>query len=101
MSVGCSRLLRLQQGRLGSEGHSRVGGCQRDLRGVLPDRVTASAVQVRVSDQRPPQLTIAEARDRLEQAGWPFVFFRDPATDRGRLLYRRSDGHYRLIVPVE
>ncbi len=67
----------------------------------LPERVTAGAVQVRVSDQRPPQLTIAEARDRLEQAGWPFVFFRDPATDRGRLLYRRYDGHYGLIVPAE
>jgi len=67
----------------------------------LPDRVTARAVKVRVSDQRPPQLTTEEARDRLEQAGWPFVFFRDPATDRGRLLYRRYDGHYGLIVPAE
>ena len=67
----------------------------------LPDRVTAGAVKVRVSDQRPPQLTTEEARDRLEQAGWPFVFFRDAATDRGRLLYRRYDGHYGLIVPAE
>lgn len=67
----------------------------------LPDKVTPSAVQVKINDVRPPQLTTEEARDRLELAGWPFVFFRDPATDRGRLLYRRYDGHYGLIVPAE
>ena len=67
----------------------------------LPDRVTAGAVQVKVKEMSPPQLTIEEARDRLEYAGWPFVFFRDPDTDRGRVLYRRYDGHYGLIVPAE
>jgi hypothetical protein len=36
----------------------------------------------------------------LELMGWPFVFFRDPTTGRGSVLYHRYDGHYGLLVPA-
>ncbi len=78
-------------------------GAGYELSQVVPlaDKVTPGAVQVKVGDLTPPRLTTEQARDRLEYSGWPFVFFRDPATDRGRVLYRRHDGHYGLIVPAE
>jgi Sigma 54 modulation/S30EA ribosomal protein C terminus len=46
-------------------------------------------------------LTIPEARQRLEVAGLPFVFFADASTDRGSVLYHRYDGHYGLITPAQ
>jgi ribosome-associated translation inhibitor RaiA len=52
--------------------------------------LTASAVR----------LTEALARERLDLGGERFVFYRDPEADRGRVLYRRRDGHYGLITPV-
>ena len=30
-----------------------------------------------------------------------WVFFRDADSGRGHVLYRRYDGHYGLIVPVD
>jgi ribosomal subunit interface protein len=39
------------------------------------------------------------ARSRLDVTDEPFVFFRDTATGRGAVLYRRYDGHYGLITP--
>ncbi|MFH8384683.1 HPF/RaiA family ribosome-associated protein [Kitasatospora sp. NPDC018058] len=48
-----------------------------------------------------PELTVAEAADRLGLAGGPFVFFTDTATGRGNVLYHRYDGHYGLITPAE
>jgi ribosome-associated translation inhibitor RaiA len=47
-----------------------------------------------------PRLALDEARDRLELAGLPFVFFQDLDTDRGSVLYHRYDGHYGLITPA-
>lgn len=46
------------------------------------------------------ELTDEEARTRLEVGGEPFVFYRDPGTGRGRVLYLRYDGHYGLITPA-
>jgi hypothetical protein len=48
-----------------------------------------------------PELTLAAARDKLDLSGQPFVFFTDPATGRGGLLYHRFDGHYGLITPAQ
>lgn len=45
-----------------------------------------------------PELSVNEAMSRLELAGEPFVFFLDPETRRGRVLYVRYDGHYGLIT---
>ncbi len=41
----------------------------------------------------------SEAIQLLDGADWPFVFFRNPTTDRGNVIYRRYDGHYGLITP--
>lgn len=46
------------------------------------------------------RLSLAEAVERMNLTGWSFVFYADPATGRGRVLYRRYDGHYGLITPV-
>jgi hypothetical protein len=46
-----------------------------------------------------PELTEAEAIERLGLSGEPFLLHTDPETGRGRVLYLRYDGHYGLIVP--
>jgi len=46
----------------------------------------------------PPTLTETQARERLDVGGEPFVFYVDPVDRRGRVLYRRYDGHYGVIV---
>jgi ribosome-associated translation inhibitor RaiA len=45
-----------------------------------------------------PALSEDEAVTRLELASEPFVFFLDPDTGRGSVLYLRYDGHYGLIT---
>ncbi|PZH10800.1 hypothetical protein C1I97_13540 [Streptomyces sp. NTH33] len=66
-----------------------------------PHLVGPVAVPLTVSDLPAPRLTLAEARQRLDIGGLPFVFFADAATGRGNVLYHRYDGHYGLIAPVE
>ena len=51
-----------------------------------------------LSEHPAPVLTLAEAISRLEWLSQPFVFFVNPATGRGRLLYHRYDGHYGLVA---
>lgn len=46
-----------------------------------------------------PELTPEQAVQRLDATELPFRFFRDTATGRGAVLYRRYDGHYGLIAP--
>ena len=68
---------------------------------VDSDDVTVAdelAVDVTI-EPSPPRLTFDAAVERLEAGDEPFVFFVDPATDRGAVLYRRYDGHYGLITP--
>jgi hypothetical protein len=48
-----------------------------------------------------PRLSTAEAVDRLEAAGQPFLFFVNAETSRGNLIYHRYDGHYGLIGPAD
>ena len=61
---------------------------------------TGSVVPV-AYDGTAPHLSLAEAEDRLEHGGEPFVFFLDRTTDRGAVLYLRHDGHYGLIESIE
>ncbi len=52
-------------------------------------------------DARPgQQLTDEEAVNRLDVSGAPFIFFRQAASGRGAVLYRRYDGHYGMIEPA-
>lgn len=48
-----------------------------------------------------PILTETVAAARFRSPGLPFVFFTDPATGRGRLLYARYAGGLGLVVPVD
>lgn len=54
-----------------------------------------------VSRQPAPQLSTAEAVERLNLLGLPFLFFLDTGRRRGALLYHRYDGHYGLITPEQ
>lgn len=65
-----------------------------------PGEVRTGTVPVTVSGQAAPRLTVDEAIDRLELTGLPWVFFLDADHARGRVLYRRYDGHYGLITPA-
>lgn len=49
--------------------------------------------------RRAPWLTGAQAAAHLSVTGRPFLFFADPGSGRGRVLYRRYDGHYTLLGP--
>jgi len=55
---------------------------------------------ITISKVPAPRLTAAEAIARLEIAGQSFLFFVNPETGRGNLLYHRYDGRYGLIEPV-
>lgn len=46
-----------------------------------------------------PTLRPSEAIQLLDGADWPFLFFLNPTTGRGNVIYRRYDGHYGLITP--
>lgn len=61
-------------------------------------------------DTRPPinsgrlvlnHLTLTDAEALLNEGDEPFVFFAVPGSDRGKVLYRRFDGHYGLITPAD
>lgn len=48
-----------------------------------------------------PTLTEPEAKERLELTGDPFMFYLEPGTGRGRVLYLRYDGHYGVIAAAD
>jgi ribosome-associated translation inhibitor RaiA len=62
---------------------------------------TAPAAVVEVEPIAAPELDLAAARESLDDSAEPWVFFTDSATGRARVLYRRYDGHYGLITPVD
>lgn len=47
-----------------------------------------------------PVLTESQAREHIEVAGEHVVFYLDALDRRGRVLYRRFDGHYGLVAPA-
>lgn len=47
----------------------------------------------------PVHTDLQGATELLDEGDAPFVFFVDPGTGRGNVLYRRYDGHYGLITP--
>lgn len=48
-----------------------------------------------------PTLSEADAMARLALSGEGFLFYLDPESGRGRVLYLRYDGHYGLITAAE
>jgi ribosome-associated translation inhibitor RaiA len=63
--------------------------------------LTETAATIRHRATRPSRMTSEEAIQLLDLGDQPFVFFVDPDTGRGHVLYRRYDGHYGLIDPAE
>jgi ribosome-associated translation inhibitor RaiA len=62
-----------------------------------PNRLGPLPTEVTLSEHPAPVLKLAEAISRLDWLGQPFVFFVNPDTGRGSLLYHRYDGHYGLV----
>jgi ribosome-associated translation inhibitor RaiA len=66
-----------------------------------PGKVTPGAITPTISEVPAAVLTVAEAAGRLDVSGEPFLFFRQHGGEhRGRVLYRRYDGHYGLLSPA-
>ncbi|WP_433520200.1 sigma 54 modulation/S30EA ribosomal C-terminal domain-containing protein [Nocardia pseudovaccinii] len=61
---------------------------------------SASASPLTMNPHPTPRLTEAEAAARLCRYGLPFLFFTDPSSRRGRLLYRRYDGALAIVLPA-
>lgn len=63
-----------------------------------PRAVIPGNLRITVDNAPAPELNRRQALHRLSLSGSPFLFYRDPALDRGCVLYHRYDGHYGLIV---
>jgi hypothetical protein len=62
---------------------------------TVPD-VAHTAAPIHPRPTAVVESTVEEAEERLDAGDEPFVFFRSDG--RGRVLYRRRDGHYGLIL---
>lgn len=58
-------------------------------------------IDVLTAEGPPPSLRPSEAIEFLETMRNRFVFFVDPESGRGNVVYRRHDGHYGLITPAD
>lgn len=65
-----------------------------------PRELAAFDLPVTISDRAAPRLSTADAVDRLELSGLPFLFFVQADCGRGAVVYRRYDGHYGLLAPT-
>ena len=69
-------------------------------RGADEDPTEPTAAVIEVQPDQAPRFTVDQAREHLDLSGAPWLFFLDADHDRGRVLYRRDDGHYGLIAPA-
>jgi ribosome-associated translation inhibitor RaiA len=68
------------------------------LRGDPADAVPVGTVVPVVLEGPAESLTPEQAVEHLDTGGDPFVFYIEPTSGRGCVLYRRHDGHYGLIT---
>jgi hypothetical protein len=66
--------------------------------GQNPDRGTDGKVAT-ITLPSAPVMLLEDAVERLNLSGEQYVFFVEPQTRHGNVLYRRYDGHYGLIDP--
>jgi ribosome-associated translation inhibitor RaiA len=71
------------------------------LFGDAPSDDEAEQLSIEVVQSPAPEMTTDDATQRLDLSEEPFVFYRDAATSRGCVLYRRYDGHYGMIEPKD
>jgi len=64
-----------------------------------PSAIGPHTVHLTVGPHPAPLLDTAEAVNRMEMAGLPFVFYLDGDHGRANVIYHRYDGHYGLIDP--
>jgi len=69
-------------------------------RSAAPGILPSTATPVTVLHHPAPILSVPVAVAQLALTGRPFLFFADPLSRRGRLLYLRYDGDYALIRPA-
>lgn len=79
--------------------HRAADGYEIQCAGPVPDEPVAAPL--RVNAEPVPHLALEDAELLLDESETPFVFFVDVDAGRGRVLYRRYDGHYGLIVAVD
>ena len=81
----------------------RLGARRYRLAQLRPDprRRWDAAVPLTVNRHPAPRLTLPQAAARLGATGDPALFFAGFTGGRGRVLYRRYDGHYGLIVATD
>lgn len=65
---------------------------------MAPDGSPDSDSPVPAAAAEPARVSVDEARRLLDLGDERFVFFLDPDTTRGGVLYRRYDGHYGLVT---
>ena len=81
---------------------ARSGGSEYELfEPSTTSSLTDTAATIRASTVRPPRIALEDAVGLLDAGDLPFVFFVDPDTRRGQVLYRRYDGHYGLVSPSQ
>lgn len=61
--------------------------------------LSPAAASIELSKTPVPELSLAEAIERLNAGNEPHVFFANRESGRGNVLYRRYDGHYGVITP--
>jgi ribosome-associated translation inhibitor RaiA len=64
-----------------------------------PDAIERTEVPVRTG-QSPATMSTHAALTLLDETDARFVFFVDPDSGRGNVVYRRYDGNYGLIIPT-
>jgi hypothetical protein len=64
------------------------------------EHLAVDTIGARVDAREVPELSVREAKEWLDAADEPFVFYANASTGRGNVLYRRYDGHYGLITPA-
>ncbi|MCE7007000.1 sigma 54 modulation/S30EA ribosomal C-terminal domain-containing protein [Kibdelosporangium philippinense] len=69
------------------------------LSGMAPPSAPVT-VPLTINVHPVPEATLEQAVARLTATEMPYQFFRDHATGRGAVLYRRYDGNYGLLAPA-
>lgn len=69
--------------------------------GPVPADAPPSVTAVSVVPDAAPVLSLSQARAHLDASEDRRVFFSDSTSGRGHVLYRRLDGHYGLLSPVD
>lgn len=79
--------------------HRADAGYEIHCAGDAPDEPISAPVTH--NPEPVPHLSLEDAETLLDETDAGFVFFVDADAGRGRVLYRRYDGHYGLIVAVD